>query len=185
MKKIVVLSGAGISAESGLKTFRDAGGLWEEYKIEDVATPEAWQRNPSLVLEFYNKRRKQAMDAKPNMAHIELARLETHFNVQIITQNIDDLHERAGSTSVLHIHGEIMKAQSSYDSNLVYELNSWELKKGQKCELGYQLRPNVVWFGEPVPKMAQAASITKTAEILIIIGTSLNHSEKVIIQVMW
>ena len=174
MKKIVVLSGAGISAESGLKTFRDAGGLWEEYKIEEIATPEAWQKNPSLVLEFYNKRRKQAMDAKPNGAHIELANLEDHYTVEIITQNIDDLHERAGSSKVLHLHGEIMKAQSSCDSNLVYNLSSWEIKTGQKCELGYQLRPNVVWFGEPVPKMAQAASITETAEILVIIGTSLN-----------
>ena len=174
MKKIVVLSGAGISAESGLKTFRDAGGLWEEYKIEEIATPEAWQNNPSLVLEFYNKRRKQAMDARPNSAHIELANLEDHYAVEIITQNIDDLHERAGSSKVLHLHGEIMKAQSSYDSSLVYDLDSWELKAGQQCELGYQLRPNVVWFGEPVPKMGQAASITETAEILIIIGTSLN-----------
>ena len=174
MKKIVVLSGAGISAESGLKTFRDEGGLWEEYKIEEIATPEAWQNNPSLVLEFYNKRRKEAMDARPNGAHIELANLEDHYAVEIITQNIDNLHERAGSSKVLHLHGEIMKAQSSYDSSLVYDLSSWELKAGQQCELGYQLRPNVVWFGEPVPKMAQAASITESAEILIIIGTSLN-----------
>lgn len=174
MKKIVVLTGAGISAESGLKTFRDSGGLWEEYKIEEVATPEAWQNNQPLVLEFYNKRRKQAMEAKPNRAHLELASLEDHFHLEVITQNIDDLHERAGSSKVLHIHGEIMKAQSSFDSSLVYDLESWELKTGQQCELGYQLRPNVVWFGEPVPKMSQAAAITETAEILVIIGTSLN-----------
>jgi NAD-dependent deacetylase len=172
-KQLVVLSGAGISAESGLKTFRDSDGLWENYNVYEVATPEAWKKNPALVLDFYNARRKQIIEAKPNKAHLLLAQLEEFFNVSIITQNIDDLHERAGSTHVLHLHGEILKAQSTVDKNLIYPLKSWELKLGDKCEKGSQLRPFIVWFGEEVPKMEEAIQIAQTADILLIIGTSL------------
>src|SRR6201998_1141770 len=150
-KRIVVFTGAGMSAESGIKTFRDSGGLWEEYKLEDVATPEAWQRNPKLVLDFYNQRRKQVMEAKPNQGHLILAQLEKDFDVQIITQNIDDLHERAGSKKILHLHGQIMKAQSSLDPTLVYPMKKTEISFGDKCEKGSQLRPHMVWFGEMVP----------------------------------
>lgn len=174
MKNVVVLSGAGISAESGLKTFRDSGGLWEKYDINDVATPEAWERNKELVLEFYNARRKQAIDAMPNQGHLALVKLEEKYNVTIITQNIDNLHEKAGSSNVIHIHGEIMKAQSTSNPDFVYTLKGWELSLGQKCAAGSQLRPNVVWFGEPVPKMIQASEITTKADVLIVIGTSLN-----------
>jgi NAD-dependent deacetylase len=173
MQKIVVLSGAGISAESGLKTFRDSNGLWEQHRIEDVATPEAWQRNRNLVLDFYNQRRKQVLEAIPNAAHISLAELEKKFNVHIITQNIDDLHERAGSTKVLHLHGEIRKARSSMDESLVYDVNGWELKEGEKCEKDSQLRPHIVWFGEMVPELENAARIVSTADIFLVIGTSL------------
>lgn len=172
-KRIVVFTGAGISAESGIKTFRDSGGLWEEYKIEDVATPEAWQRNPKLVLEFYNQRRKQVMEAKPNRGHLVLAELEKHFDVQIITQNIDDLHERAGSKKILHLHGQIMKAQSSLDANLVYPLKKSEINFGDKCEKGSQLRPHIVWFGEMVPEMENAIAMMADADIFITVGTSL------------
>ena len=174
MEKVVVLTGAGISAESGLKTFRDSGGLWEKYDINDVATPEAWDRNQKLVLEFYNARRKQAIEALPNPGHLALVELEEKYNVTIITQNIDNLHEKAGSSNVIHIHGEIMKAQSSINPEFVYPLDDWKLNIGQKCEAGSQLRPNVVWFGEPVPMMKQASEITTKADILIVIGTSLN-----------
>ena len=173
-KKIVVFSGAGMSAESGIKTFRDTGGLWEEYKIEDVATFDAWIKNQPLVLDFYNQRRKQVMDAKPNEAHILVAELQKHFDVQVITQNIDDLHERAGSKKVLHLHGEIMKSRSSVRQDLVYPLKHWEIKKGDVCELGSQLRPHIVWFGEAVPEMDKAAELAEKADIFITIGTSLN-----------
>lgn len=173
-KKIVVFTGAGISAESGLKTFRDSGGLWEEYKVEDVATPEAWERDPQLVIEFYNKRRKQVLEAKPNAAHKALVELEKKFEVQIITQNIDDLHERAGSRRVLHLHGEICKSRSSADPSLVFPIKGSEIQLGEKCPKGSQLRPHVVWFGEMVPEMENAVRLVSGAEILMIIGTSLN-----------
>ena len=173
MKKIVVLTGAGISAESGLKTFRDSDGLWEGYNIEDVATPEAWRRNPQLVQDFYNERRKNVLDAKPNAAHFALARLEEKFDVTIITQNIDDLHERGGSTNVVHLHGVITRSQSDKDSKLTYPINGWEIKMGQVCELGSQLRAHVVWFGEDVPMIATAAEICEEADIFILVGSSL------------
>lgn len=172
-KHIVVFTGAGVSAESGLKTFRDSDGLWENYRIEEVATPEAWQRNPKLVLEFYNMRRKQCMEAQPNEAHKLIAELEKHYKVSVITQNIDDLHERAGSTNVLHLHGEIMKVRSTADENLVYPINKWNLELGELCEKGSQLRPHIVWFGEEVPEMPRAIEIVQTADIFIVIGSSL------------
>jgi NAD-dependent deacetylase len=172
-KKIIVFTGAGMSAESGIRTFRDSGGLWEEYKLEDVATPEAWQRNPKLVLEFYNQRRQQVMEAKPNRGHIVLAELEKYFDVQIITQNIDDLHERAGSKKILHLHGQIMKSQSSLDPNLVYNMKNSHINFGEKCEKGSQLRPHIVWFGEMVPEMENAISMMAEADIFITVGTSL------------
>ncbi len=173
MKRIVVLSGSGISAESGIKTFRDSDGLWENYKIEDVCTYDAWLNNPDLVLDFYNQRRKQLHEVKPNKAHFSLVDLEKKFDVQLITQNVDDLHERAGSTNVLHLHGELRKVRSTIDEELVHELEHWELKKGDLCEKGSQLRPHIVWFGEAVPMMENAAQLCKTAEMLIICGTSL------------
>ena len=173
-KKIVVFTGAGISAESGIKTFRDSGGLWEEHNVEDVATPEAWEKNPALVLDFYNTRRRQAVNAKPNAAHAALVLLEKKFDVQIITQNIDDLHERAGSKKVLHLHGEINKSRSSIDESLVYAMKGKDLKIGQLCEKGSQLRPHIVWFGEFVPTMDEANRLSTIAEIFIIVGTSLN-----------
>ncbi len=173
-KRIVVLTGAGVSAESGIKTFRDSGGLWEEYDIMEVATPEAWERNRDLVMEFYNQRRKQLYEVEPNDAHYALAELEKHYDVHIITQNVDDLHERAGSSQVMHLHGELKKVRSSVDENLVYDLEGWELKPGDTCELGSQLRPHIVWFGEPVPMIPAAADLSNTADIYIIIGTSLN-----------
>lgn len=168
-----MFSGAGISAESGIKTFRDSGGLWEEYAIEDVATPQAWNRNPELVLDFYNKRRAQVIQAQPNPAHYALAELETAFEVIVITQNIDDLHERAGSSKVVHLHGEILKARSTKDPELIYQLDKQEILIGDTCELGSQLRPHIVWFGEAVPAMDEAISLTQTADIFIVIGTSL------------
>jgi NAD-dependent deacetylase len=174
MKKIVILTGAGISAESGLKTFRDSNGLWEEYRVEDIATYEAWVRNQALVIEFYNQRRKQLYEAKPNAAHIALAKLEEKFDVQVITQNVDDLHERGGSTHVMHLHGELKKVRSTIDPNLIYTLDGWELKIGDKCEKGSQLRPHIVWFGEAVPLIEDAAEISSEADIYIVIGTSLN-----------
>ncbi len=173
MKKVVVLTGAGISAESGLKTFRDSDGLWENYRIEDVATPDAWRKDFRLVLQFYNERRKQVLAAKPNAAHLALAELEKSFDVHIVTQNIDDLHERAGSSKVLHLHGEILKSRSTVDQRLVYTVEGWELKEGDKCEKGSQLRPYIVWFGEPVPELERAALIVSKADIFMVIGTSL------------
>ncbi len=173
MKKLVVLTGAGISAESGIKTFRDSDGLWEEYRIEDVATPEAWQNNPKMVLEFYNQRRKQLLECKPNAAHYKLTELEKKYEVVIITQNIDDLHERAGSRNVFHLHGELRKSQSTADPSLIYDIDGWELKWGDTCEKGSQLRPYVVWFGEPVPMFNKAMLITEKADIFVVIGTSL------------
>jgi NAD-dependent deacetylase len=173
MKHIVVLTGAGISAESGLKTFRDSDGLWEGYNINDVATPEAWEWNPALVQDFYNLRRKSVLEAEPNAAHHALAQLEEKFKVTIITQNIDDLHERGGSTNVIHLHGIITRSQSSKNPNLTYPIDGWELKMGELCELGSQLRAHVVWFGEAVPMIDKAASICTTAELFILVGSSL------------
>ena len=173
MKNIVVFSGAGISAESGLGTFRDSGGLWDKYKIEDVATPQAFKKNPELVLEFYNIRRRQLLSSSPNSAHYALNKLQDNFNLQIITQNIDDLHERSGSNNVLHLHGKLRQSKSTLDNKL-YEIEGSELILGDLCPNGAQLRPNVVWFGEAVPMMDVAIEIVKTADIFIIIGTSLN-----------
>ena len=173
-KKIIVFTGAGVSAESGLKTFRDSGGLWENYKIEEVATPQAWEKNSALVLDFYNQRRKQCMNALPNDAHKALVRLEEKYDVQIITQNIDDLHERAGSKKIIHLHGEITKARSTFNESLIYPIIGTELNLGQFCENGYQLRPHIVWFGEAVPMMDEAIKVISYTDILIIIGTSLN-----------
>ncbi len=174
MKKIVVLTGAGISAESGIKTFRDSDGLWEEYRIEDVATYDAWQRNQELVIEFYNQRRKQLLEVEPNAAHYALAKLEARFDVQIITQNVDDLHERGGSSKILHLHGELKKVRSTVDENLIYTLKGWELKKGDLCEKGSQLRPHIVWFGEDVPMIIPAAELSAQADIFMVVGTSMN-----------
>jgi len=173
-KKIVVLSGAGISAESGLRTFREMGGLWEEYDVMEVASPQAWERNPELVTRFYNERRKQLLKSKPNQGHLILQELERYFDVEIITQNVDDLHERAGSSKVLHLHGELKKARSTADPNLIYELDGWELTTESKCEKGSRLRPHIVWFGEAVPAMSDAMKIVSKADILIIVGTSMN-----------
>jgi NAD-dependent deacetylase len=173
MKKLVVLSGAGISAESGISTFRDNNGLWDNYRIEDVATPEAWIRNQELVLDFYNQRRKQAADVKPNAAHDALVALEKDFDVSIITQNVDNLHEIAGSSNVIHLHGELFKSRSTKNADLVYQMTSWELKTGDLCELGSQLRPHIVWFGEEVPMMETAVEVTEQADIFLVIGTSL------------
>lgn len=173
-KKIVVFSGAGISAESGLKTFRDHGGLWEKYDISEVATPQAWEANRSLVLSFYNMRRKQLFKAKPNPAHYALAKLEAHFEVDIITQNIDDLHEKAGSSKVTHLHGELKKVQSEKYPELVYDFEKEAIELGDVCERGHQLRPHVVWFGEAVPLMEKAYEIAQKADIFIVVGTSLN-----------
>jgi NAD-dependent deacetylase len=173
MKKVVILTGAGISAESGLKTFRDSDGLWEGYNIEEVATPEAWERNPALVQEFYNMRRKSVLEAEPNAAHYALAKLEEQYDVTIITQNIDDLHERAGSSNVVHLHGIITRSQSSIKANLTYPIEGWELKMGEVCELGSQLRAHVVWFGEAVPMIEKAAQLCARAELFILVGTSL------------
>ncbi|REG90317.1 SIR2 family NAD-dependent protein deacylase [Algoriphagus antarcticus] len=172
-KHLVVLSGAGISAESGIKTFRDSGGLWEGHDVMEVASPEGWRINRPLVQDFYNQRRKQLLDCEPNEAHVILADLEKDFDVSIITQNVDDLHERAGSSQVIHLHGELKKAQSSLDPSLVYDLDHWEIKDGDKCEKGSQLRPHIVWFGEQVPKMEEAATIAAKADIFVVIGTSL------------
>lgn len=173
-KKLVILTGAGISQESGIRTFRDMGGLWEEYDVMEVATPEAWQKNPELVMKFYNDRRKQLYECEPNDGHTGLVALEEYFDVQIITQNIDDLHERAGSSRVLHLHGELKKARSSVDESLVYDMDGWELKFGDCCEKGSQLRPHVVWFGEAVPAMDEAIRMVEGADIMVVIGTSLN-----------
>ena len=173
MKNIVVFTGAGISAESGIGTFRDSGGLWENHKIEDVATPEAFVKNPELVLNFYNIRRQQLLESSPNIAHIALNRLQEKYNVLIITQNIDDLHERSGNTTVLHLHGKLREAKSTID-NKIYPIKDANLNIGDFCKKGGQLRPNVVWFGEAVPNMEIAINKVMQANIFIIIGTSLN-----------
>lgn len=172
MKKLVVLTGAGVSAESGLKTFRDADGLWEGHRVEEVATPDAWERNPSLVLQFYNERRKQLSKASPNLAHRLLAELEKHFKVSVVTQNVDDLHERAGSSKVIHLHGELKKMRSERYSQLVYDCPG-DILLGDRCEKGFQLRPHIVWFGESVPLLALAVPEFESADICIIVGTSL------------
>ena len=171
-KNIVVLTGAGISAESGIKTFRDSDGLWENHRIEDVATVDAWRRNKDLVLDFYNQRRRQLLECEPNEAHKLLVTLEEKFNVHIITQNVDDLHERAGSKNILHLHGELLKVRSTLDEHLVYEWKQ-DLKVGDKCGKGAQLRPHIVWFGEQVPMIEVAGKIASQADIFIVIGTSL------------
>jgi NAD-dependent deacetylase len=172
--KIVVFTGAGISAESGLKTFRDSDGLWENQRIEDVATPQAFERNPKMVLDFYNERRRQVVLAKPNTAHLALVELESKFEIYVITQNIDDLHERAGSKRVLHLHGEIQKARSTKDASYIQNIVGSELNLGDFCPKGGQLRPHIVWFGEAVPKMDLAFTIASSANLFIVIGTSLN-----------
>lgn len=173
MKKLVVLSGAGISAESGLATFRDSGGLWEGYRVEDVATPEAWHKDKGLVLLFYNERRKKAREAIPNQGHKILADLEKHFDVTIVTQNVDDLHERAGSSKVIHLHGSLFESRSTADASLVYQIKGDLLNLGDKCEKGSQLRPNIVWFGEMVPLMETAAHLAAQADLFLVAGTSM------------
>ncbi len=172
-KKLVVLTGAGISAESGLKTFRDTDGLWEGYNVYDVATPEAWKKNPDLVQDFYNERRKQVLAAQPNDAHRGLVQLEKYYDVHIITQNIDDLHERAGSSNVIHLHGVITRSQSDLNPGLTYPIDGWEIKMGDRCELGSQLRAHVVWFGESVPMIETASEICESADIFVLVGSSL------------
>lgn len=172
-KNLVILSGAGISAESGIKTFRDSDGLWENYSIEEVCTYDAWLKNPSLVLDFYNHRRAELDRVEPNQAHRLVAELEHDFSVTVITQNIDNLHERAGSTNVVHLHGELTKARSTADSKLVYEIGTKPIQLGDLCEKESQLRPHIVWFGEEVPMIETAATLVEQADILIIIGTSL------------
>jgi len=175
MKKLVVLTGAGMSAESGISTFRDSGGLWEKYRIEDVATPEGWHINPDLVLDFYNQRRKQLLDAKPNAGHYALAELEKSFDIQIITQNVDNLHERAGSSKVLHLHGELMKVHSTGAGHEVFDvdINYPDVNLGDNCPNGFQLRPHIVWFGEAVPEIERAEVLVENADIFVVIGTSL------------
>ncbi|MCH4552500.1 SIR2 family NAD-dependent protein deacylase [Aestuariibaculum lutulentum] len=171
-KHIVVLTGAGMSAESGIKTFRDENGLWEGHDVMEVATPEGFEANPELVLDFYNQRRKQLFEVKPNTAHKTLAELESHYKVSIITQNVDDLHERAGSSNVIHLHGELLKVRSTYYEDDIIDWTT-DLKLGDTCKKGYQLRPHIVWFGEDVPMIPKAVSICETADILLIIGTSM------------
>ncbi|WP_294083966.1 SIR2 family NAD-dependent protein deacylase [Proteiniphilum sp. UBA5384] len=175
-KKLVVLTGAGMSAESGIATFRDSGGLWERYPVEQVATPEGFAADPELVLSFYNMRRRELLKTRPNDGHRVLATMEKEYEVHIITQNIDNLHEQAGSSRVLHLHGELMKARSTGDETLVYELDpaDSDIHIGDHCEKGFQLRPHIVWFGEAVPLMAEAEQITRQADIFVIIGTSMN-----------
>lgn len=172
-EKIVVLSGAGMSAESGVKTFRDSNGLWEGHDVMDVATPEGFARNPERVLEFYNQRRRQAWHCKPNAGHYAIAELEKQYDVTVITQNVDHFHEQAGSSHVIHLHGEIMKARSTGDPELVYDMTGPELNLGDKCEKGYQLRPHIVWFGEAVPMMEPAMQHASSADYFIVVGTSL------------
>jgi len=174
-KKIVFFSGAGMSAESGISTFRDSGGLWEKYKIEDVATPDAWRKNPDLVTDFYNRRRKQIIETEPNDAHRMIVNFEEGFDVTVITQNIDDLHERAGSTNVLHLHGNIRFAKSSgpNQEKAYYAIHGWKLGENDICPEGYRLRPHVVWFGEDVPMYQNAIEVIESAEIFVVIGTSL------------
>lgn len=173
MKRLVILSGAGISAESGIATFRDSNGLWEGHDVMAVASPEGWHKNKALVLDFYNKRRQACLLAQPNAAHTQLASLENEYDVTIITQNVDDLHERAGSSKVIHLHGELFKSQSTLDPRLVYQMDHWELNLGDTCEKGSQLRPFIVWFGEQVPMMDSAIEATENADIFAVVGTSL------------
>jgi NAD-dependent deacetylase len=174
MKNLVILSGAGMSSESGIRTFRDSGGLWEEYDVTEVASPMGWWKNRDLVLKFYNERRTQLANCEPNAGHFGVAALEKYFNVNVITQNIDNLHERAGSTNVLHLHGELTKARSTADPSLIYEIGYKDINPGDKCEKGSQLRPHIVWFGEEVPMMDEAVKITSAADIFVVIGSSLN-----------
>jgi NAD-dependent deacetylase len=174
MKKLVVLTGAGMSSESGIRTFRDSGGLWEEYDVQEVATYDAWMRNRELVLRFYNERRRQLEACKPNEGHTGLVQLERHFDVQIITQNIDDLHERAGSKKILHLHGELTRARSTVDPLLIYDIGYRDISNGDKCEKGSQLRPHIVWFGEEVPMLDKAVKLAAEADIFVVIGSSLN-----------
>lgn len=171
-KKVVVLTGAGISAESGIKTFRDADGLWEGHDIMEVASPQGFAKNPSLVLDFYNQRRKQLLEVQPNKAHFNLVNLEANFNVEVITQNVDDLHERAGSNNVIHLHGELLKARSKMDKNNIFDWKK-DINLGDKTNDGSQIRPHIVWFGEDVPMIEKAVEIVETADILVIIGTSM------------
>lgn len=171
--RVVALTGAGISAESGLKTFRASDGLWENHRIEDVATPEAWRKNPELVLTFYNERRKASRAAKPNRGHQVLADMQSEFEVIVITQNVDDLHERAGSGNVIHLHGSLLESRSTTDPHLIYQIAGDNLFLGDRCEKGSQLRPNIVWFGEGVPKMEIAAQVAAMADYFIVAGTSL------------
>jgi len=173
MPRVVVLTGAGISAESGLQTFRGPDGFWEGHRVEDVATLEAWAANPGLVLEFYNQRRRGVRQAQPNAAHLTLVDLEGAYDVRIVTQNIDDLHERAGSTNVLHLHGEVRKARSTRDSSLIRDLDDSDIHLGDLCERGSQLRPHIVWFGEMVPAMDEAVELVAEADVLLVVGTSL------------
>ncbi|MBQ81020.1 MAG: NAD-dependent protein deacylase [Crocinitomicaceae bacterium] len=173
LKKLVVLSGAGMSAESGIATFRGSGGLWEGCKVEEVATPEAFHANPELVLNFYNARRENVLQTKPNLGHITLAQLEENFDVHIVTQNVDDLHERAGSTKVLHLHGELMKSRSTKDESLIFDIEGSELNLGDLCPLGSQLRPHIVWFGEAVPMINKASKLVANADVIVIVGTSM------------
>lgn len=172
-QKIVILTGAGVSAESGLPTFRDNGGLWEQYKIEEVCTPEAWQRNPSLVLEFYNKRREQAASVEPNPAHYAIAELEKHYDVMVVTQNVDDLHERAGSSNVLHLHGRLNSVRSSGETGYRVDVGNKPTSLGDVCPQGHQLRPDIVWFGEAVPNFELAFPIVAKADKILVVGTSL------------
>lgn len=176
MKKVVVLTGAGMSAESGIATFRDSGGLWEQYRIEDVATPEGFGRNPELVLDFYNMRRRESLKAIPNDGHIGLAEMQNEYDVSIITQNVDNLHEKAGSRNVVHLHGELMKARSSANPDLIYDIDpsTPEIHLGDKATDGSQMRPHIVWFGEAVPMMYEAEKEVRKADVLVVIGTSLN-----------
>ncbi len=174
MKNIVVLTGAGISAESGISTFRDSGGLWEGHDIMEVASPQGWNNNPELVLDFYNKRRKQAVECVPNKVHLLLAELEKQYNISIITQNVDNLHEKAGSSKVIHLHGELSKVRGTMDESLVYDIGEKSIQLGETCEKGSQLRPHIVWFGEAVPMMDKAIDITSQADVFIVIGTSLS-----------
>jgi len=173
VKKLVVLTGAGISQESGIPTFRDANGLWEGFRVEDVASPEGWEKDPAVVLEFYNQRRKKALEVKPNRGHEILAELEQYFNVVVVTQNVDNLHERAGSSNVIHLHGSLFESRSTKDESLVYPIKGWELNIGDLCEKGSQLRPNIVWFGEMVPLIEVAARHASQADIFLVVGTSM------------
>ncbi len=172
MKKITVLTGAGVSAESGINTFRDAGGLWEGHDVMEVASPQGFAKNPELVLDFYNQRRKQLQEVSPNRAHFALAELENKFEVTIITQNVDDLHERAGSSTVIHLHGELLKMRSTQNERSILDCGG-DINLGDLCEQGHQLRPHIVWFGEAVPLLEEAAAVTQSADIIIIIGTSM------------